>query len=242
MRSTSARMEAAFSPRHPLLCQLGILLQHVHGIGQIVIGEPPHLLCLGGGGFHRFHKERPAFSIRVMAAESCGSGRASFRAWEGVQLLLHLGQHGIHIVHTGMEGHFRFHHPGRADLFGPRQRPAQLRPAPPAVPTADRPEAQRTAPQMPAPPRSTAGRWASRVRMILLMGSSFSGSCAPCTFHNKSFSSGAQAFHELFTGLKSKCQTSRACAPAPLIGGISGKSARHSRQNPVRQFFLPDLP
>ena len=40
---------------HPLLCQLGVLLQHVHGIGQIVIGEPPHLLCLGGVCFHRFH-------------------------------------------------------------------------------------------------------------------------------------------------------------------------------------------
>ena len=104
---------------HPLLCQLGILLQHVHGIGQIVIGEPPHLLCLGGGGFHRFHNGAARLFHPGHGGGELRVRQGFVQGVEGVQLLLHLGQHGIHIVHTGMERHFRLHHPGRADLFGP---------------------------------------------------------------------------------------------------------------------------
>jgi hypothetical protein len=36
---------------------------------------------------------------------------------EGIQLLLDVGQHLVHIAAAGVERHFMLHHPGRADLL-----------------------------------------------------------------------------------------------------------------------------
>ena len=37
---------------------------------------------------------------------------------QGVQLLLDVSQHTVHVLHTGVEGHFGLHHTGRAGLLG----------------------------------------------------------------------------------------------------------------------------
>ena len=36
---------------------------------------------------------------------------------QGVQLLLDIGQHLVHILHTGVEGYLVLHHPGRAGFL-----------------------------------------------------------------------------------------------------------------------------
>ena len=117
---------------HPLLCQLGVLLQHIHRVRQVVVCEPAHLLCLFGVCFHRFHDG----AARLFHAGH-GSGQLRLRQSfvqrvQGVQLLLHVGQHLVHILHTGVERHLVLHHPGRADLLrrakghqGPAQRHQQ---------------------------------------------------------------------------------------------------------------------
>ena len=38
-------------------------------------------------------------------------------AGAGIEFLLNVGQHRVHILHTGVERHFVLHHPGRADLL-----------------------------------------------------------------------------------------------------------------------------
>ena len=102
---------------HALLCQLCILLQHVHRIRQVIVCEPAHLLCLFRVCFHRLHNGAARFFHAGHGGRELRVRQLLVEGVQGIQFLLDVGQHRVHILHAGVEGHFVLHHPGRADLL-----------------------------------------------------------------------------------------------------------------------------
>ena len=102
---------------HTLLCKLCILLQNVYGVRQIVVGKPAHLLCLGRVCLHRLHDGSSRLFHTGHGGGQLRVGQSLVQCVQGVQLLLDIGQHLVHILHTGVEGYLVLHHPGRAGLF-----------------------------------------------------------------------------------------------------------------------------
>ena len=102
---------------HALLCQLCILLQNVHRIRQVIVCEPAHLLCLFRVCFHRFHNGAARLFHAGHGGRELRVRQLLVEGVQGIQFLLNVGQHRVHILHTGVERHFVLHHPGRADLL-----------------------------------------------------------------------------------------------------------------------------
>src|SRR5699024_5706486 len=100
---------------HPLPGHGRVLLQHMHRVGQVIVGKAADLLRLGGGLFHHledgtarlFHPVHGGGKLRVRQGVVQGA--------EGVQLLLDAGEHLVHIPVAGVERYLPLDDLGRAD-------------------------------------------------------------------------------------------------------------------------------
>ena len=102
--------------------QRGVLLQNVHRIGQIVVGKAPHLFGFGGVGFDRFHNGAACLFHPVHGGGERRVRQGSIEAVQGIELLLDIGQHGVHVVLPGVERHLVFHHMGRTEFLSQAKR------------------------------------------------------------------------------------------------------------------------